>query len=94
MSRIHVSCDLWTSTNDLPILVIILHYVNKKGKVRKTVAAMKDVSGSHTGVNLAEVVMEVIKEWGIQDKQGYFMMDNADNNDTMMKEIAISKGFS
>ena len=91
VSRVHVSCDLWTSTNNLPILVVVFHYITKKGKVRQTVAAMKEVSRSHTGTNLADVVMGVIKEWGIQDNLGYFMMDNADNNDTMMRDIAISK---
>lgn len=52
-------------------------------------AAMREVSGRHTGANLAEVVLEVIKEWEIQDNLGYFMMDNANNNDTMLKDVAI-----
>ncbi len=54
-------------------------------------AAMREVSGSYTGTHLAEVVLEVIKDWGIQNNLGYFMIDNADNNDTMMRDIAISK---
>jgi hypothetical protein len=51
---------------------------------------MREISGKHDGTNLAEAVMEVVKEWNIQSNLGYFMMDNADNNDTMMREIAIS----
>lgn len=86
---VHVSCDLWTSTNDLPILVVILHYVDKKGYTRRNVAAMKEVDGAHTGENLAAVVIEVVTEWNIQGNLGYFMMDNADNNDTMIKTIAL-----
>jgi len=91
-SKIHISCDLWTSTNDLPILVIILYYVDKNGNTRRTVTSMKEVDGSHIGENLSVPVLIVIKEWGIQDNLGYFMMDNAENNDTMMKSIALSKG--
>jgi hypothetical protein len=71
---------------------VILHYVDKKGKTRRNVATMKEVDGSHTGENLSVPALAVIKEWGIQDNLGYFMMDNADNNDTMMKSIALSKG--
>jgi hypothetical protein len=89
ISLIHVSCDLWTSTNHLPIIVVIFHYVSKSGAVHVTVAAMREVSGSHNGRNLADVVMAVVKEWKIQNKLGYFMMDNAENNDTMMKEIGL-----
>jgi hypothetical protein len=90
-SKVHVSTDLWTSTNGLPILVIIFSYITKRGKLRRTVAAMKKVLGSHTGENLAHVVMDVVKEWNIQSNLGYFMMDNAENNDTMMAEIALGK---
>ena len=68
---------------------MIFHYVNKHGKLRKTIAAIREVSGEHTGDNLAEVVMKVIKEWGIQEKLGYFIMDNAPNNDTMIRKIAM-----
>jgi hypothetical protein len=91
-SKIHISCDLWTSTNDLPILVVILHYIDKNGKSRRNVATMEEVDGLHTGENLSVPVLEVIKEWDIQDNLGYFMMDNADNNDTMMASIALGKG--
>jgi len=58
------------------------------------VAAIREISGKHNGENLAAVVMEVIKEWNIQEKLGYFMMDNAENNDTMMKQIALGECFT
>jgi hypothetical protein len=40
---------------------------------------MKEVSGKHSGENLAAVVLQVVKDWEIEDNLGYFMMDNADN---------------
>jgi hypothetical protein len=33
--------------------------------------------------------MQVINDYGIASKVGYFMMDNADNNDTMMEALSI-----
>jgi hypothetical protein len=92
-SKIHISCDLWTSINDLLILVVILYYVDKNTNIRRTVISIKEVDGSYTGENLSVPVLIVIKEWGIQDNLGYFMMDNTENNDTMMKSIALSKGL-
>lgn len=91
LSKIHVSCDLWTSPNGLPILALIFHYLGANKKVRRTVAALRELSGSHTGENLASVVMEVVKDWDIQHKLGYFMMDNASDNDVMIRHVAIGK---
>jgi hypothetical protein len=44
----------------------------------------------HLGQNQAEVIMKVINDYGIASKVGYFMMDNASNNDTMMKALSTS----
>jgi len=38
-------------------------------------------------------MLQVIKEWGIQDNLSYFMIDNTDNNDTIMANIALNKGL-
>jgi hypothetical protein len=34
--------------------------------------------------------MEVIIEWGIASKLRYFNMDNAPNNDVMLRHVSIS----
>jgi hypothetical protein len=45
-----------------------------------------------TGVDLAsEVIIKVIDDWGIVLNIGYFMMDNAPNNDTMIAELSRGK---
>jgi hypothetical protein len=51
--------------------------------------ALKEVIGVHEGKNLASVFMEVIKEWGIASQLGFFVLDNAANNDTMMQHISL-----
>lgn len=52
-------------------------------------AGMKEVSGNKTGENLASIVMEIIKDWEIQSQLGYFMMDNASDNDVMMRHVTL-----
>jgi hypothetical protein len=37
--------------------------------------------------------MRVIEEYGIASKVGYFMMDNAENNETMMRALSSRKLF-
>ncbi|KAI8412223.1 hypothetical protein FOFC_08853 [Fusarium oxysporum] len=42
-SRIHISCDLWTSPNSLAILGVVAHYVTEDGQLEHHVLALKDI---------------------------------------------------
>ena len=86
-SKIHISCDLWTSPNSLAILGIIAHFIDENGKLQKCVLALKDIIGDHSGENLSKAVLMVVQEWGITSNLGFFVMDNASNNDTMMRAL-------
>jgi hypothetical protein len=90
-TKIHISCDLWTSPNTLAIFGIVAHYISEDNVLESSVLAIKEVDGAHEGNNLANIVMEVIKDWGFATKLGYFVMDNASNNDSMMRKLALGK---
>jgi hypothetical protein len=47
----------------------------------------------HTGPSIAAEMLDVIKSYQIQDKIGYFTLDNAKNNDTAMEIIGGELGF-
>lgn len=49
--------------------------------------ALREMDG-HTGVDLAEVVYAVICEYKLEKILGYFVMDNAPDNDTMMTALS------
>jgi hypothetical protein len=89
-SKIHISLDLWTSPNTLAILGITAQFVNQDSKLQSVVLAMKEVEGEHTGGNMAKYVMEVIKDYKIEKQLGYFIMDNADNNDTLIASLSTT----
>lgn len=88
-SRIHISCDLWTSPNCLAILGIVAHYVTEDGQLEHHTLALKDIDSEHNGSHLAAAVLDVVEDWGFASKLGYFMMDNAANNDTMMTSLSL-----
>jgi hypothetical protein len=90
LSDTHIIVDLWSSPNQLPVLGIIAVYVCEDRKMEKSMLALKVVEGAHDRENLSKYVMDVISEWGIASKLGYFNMDNAPNNDTMLKAISLS----
>lgn len=63
-SRIHISCDLWTSLNCLAILGIVSYYVTEDGKLEHYTLALKDIDSEHDGSYLAAAVLDVVEEWG------------------------------
>jgi hypothetical protein len=48
----------------------------------------------HTGENIAAEMLEIIRSFNIEDKVGYFTLDNAGNNDTAMEIIGRELGFN
>jgi hypothetical protein len=88
LSKIHFTVDLWTSPNKLPLLGIIGHYIAESGNLCQSVLGLREIHGRHTGENQALVIMKVIAGFGIDTKLGYFMMDNATNNDTMIAGLS------
>ncbi|KAH7459105.1 hypothetical protein FOMA001_g19259 [Fusarium oxysporum f. sp. matthiolae] len=88
-SRIHISCDLWTSPNSLAILGVVSHYVTEDCQLEHHVLALKDIDSEHDGSHLAVAILKVVDEWGFASKLGYFVMDNAGNNDTMMRSLSL-----
>ncbi|KAK0445062.1 hypothetical protein EV421DRAFT_1708815, partial [Armillaria borealis] len=47
----------------------------------------RELIGRHTGENMAEAVWDTLTLYGLHDKVIAFMIDNATNNDTLMKGI-------
>ncbi|KJZ73349.1 hypothetical protein HIM_07353 [Hirsutella minnesotensis 3608] len=88
-SKIHISCDLWTSPNSLAILGVVAHYVAEDSQLEHHVLALKDIDSEHDGYHLATAILEVVDDWGFASNLGYFVMDNAGNNDTMMRSLSL-----
>jgi hypothetical protein len=83
-SKIHISFDLWSSPNHLAIFGIIAHFISSLGKRITLVLTLKELKEAHTGVHMGVAIQEVLKEWQITKNLGYFQMDNATNNDSMI----------
>jgi len=84
-SRIHISYDLWTSPNHKAMIAIVAHWMSEDYEVKTALLAIREVHGEHTGENIANVVYPVLKEYNIHDRFGYFVGDNATNNDTSVE---------
>ncbi|KAG9381484.1 Dimer-Tnp-hAT domain containing protein [Pyrenophora tritici-repentis] len=64
-------------------------------KLRDLPIALPQLTGAHTGEAMAEVVMAIFKQFEITvGKLGYFVLDNAHNNNTTINTLALQMGFS
>jgi hypothetical protein len=88
-SRINLSFDAWSSPNHLSLLGIVAHWIDEKCELKTALLALRSVEGHH-GYQAAEVIVPVIKSFGIENNVGAFQMDNASNNDTAMSALAAS----
>ena len=70
---------------------IVAHYIAENGALRQSVLSLRELEGQHTSANQAGLIFSVLEEYGILSKVGYFMMDNASNNDTMIEELSTCK---
>jgi hypothetical protein len=86
-SKIHLSFDLWSSPNSLALCGVIAHYVTANLTTRALLLGLKRVQGTHSGENIADAVLKVIREYRIAEKIGCFQADNAGNNDTCIHTI-------
>jgi hypothetical protein len=87
-SHIHISFDGWTSPNHKSFLGIVAHWTDEEYNICSALIGLKEVQTTHEGTNLAEIVMNVFQQYGIVDKIGYFMCDNASNMNTAIEELS------
>ncbi|KAG9387108.1 Dimer-Tnp-hAT domain containing protein, partial [Pyrenophora tritici-repentis] len=80
MSKVHISFDGWTT---------------KLWRAQGLAYCAPQLTGAHTGEAMAEVVMAIFKQFEITvGKLGYFVLDNAHNNNTTINTLALQMGFS
>jgi hypothetical protein len=93
-SKIHILLDMWTSRSLLSLCGIVAHFINDKGRYRSFLLSIPELASQHTGDNIADGVAAIITEFNISDKLGYFILDNALNNDTCIQALGEEFGFN
>ena len=95
LSKIHISFDGWTTKGGRRgFLGIVAHYVSPRGELRDLPIALPQLTGAHTGQQLAKVVLLILEQFGISEATlGWFVLDNASNNDAAIAAIARKFSF-
>ena len=81
ISKIHVSCDVWSSPNGYALAGIAGHFVSHDGKLQSVLLGLKRLQKAHGGEQIAEHIVAVIKQYGFAHRLGVFIGDNVKSND-------------
>ncbi|KAI8416531.1 hypothetical protein FOFC_02842 [Fusarium oxysporum] len=81
---------MWTSSEQKAAYqAIVVHFVDAETRgVAQALLSLREFKGSHNGKLQAKAFLEVVEEYDLRGKVGYFTMDNHDANDTMLDDIA------
>ena len=77
------------SGNDLALLDAIVYFVNSQGDLEEALIYLKEVDRLYSCENLSLHILQAIDDFDITPRLGYFQMDNAPNNDIMLREVSI-----
>jgi hypothetical protein len=90
---IHVSFDGWRSGNRHALYGITCFFRDENSRPCKLVLGVPELRTRHFGHNIAAEILDVLDAYGIQDRIGYFTLDNAESNDKAMEVIGGELGF-
>ena len=85
---IHITCDVWFSSNHLNFLNFVIHFIDDAKISRTLLLSLKKIQNTHNDANMTIIILHTIRNFEFRNKLKYFVMNNVDFNDTMMKIIA------
>lgn len=95
ISKIHISFDGWTTKGGKRgFFGVVAHYATADGVVKDLPIDLPQVTGAHSGERIASCIDNTLKKFRITaSKLGYFMLNNAYNNDAAIKTLGSKYGF-
>ena len=89
-SQMHLSFDIWSAPSWIGIICIWGYWTDDKGQRQRRLLAFRRIYNSHSGENQSEVILQVLEEYEIGQRVGYFVCDNASSNDAAVRLVLRS----
>ena len=86
-SKYSITCDVWTSKNQLSFFGFTIHYIDDNWQMQQDLLAFKYLEGEHDGKSLSVAFIDVLEDFGIADRLLAVTADNASNNSTMLAHV-------
>ncbi|EFQ89716.1 hypothetical protein PTT_13915 [Pyrenophora teres f. teres 0-1] len=95
VSKIHVSFDGWTTKGGKrSFFGVVAHFADAAGIIQDLPIDLPELAGAHTGEAIAKAISMTLSAYGVtSNRVGYFVLDNAANNDTAIAALAREYNF-
>ena len=93
LGQIYIQYDGWKSGNRHALYGITYVFRDSNNRPQKCVLSLPELIERHIGENIAGQIIEIIQEFEINNKLGYFTLDNASNNKTSIEDLGLEFGF-
>ncbi|XP_066362544.1 zinc finger BED domain-containing protein RICESLEEPER 2-like [Miscanthus floridulus] len=84
VSSVCLTSDIWSGNAKEDYIAVVAHYITSDWDLKKSVIGFKLIEVSHNGINIAECISGVLRDWGLLDKVFSVSLDNASSNTTAM----------
>ncbi|KAJ5260978.1 hypothetical protein N7524_008611 [Penicillium chrysogenum] len=92
-AKLSIALDCWTSPFQQAFMAVTCYFIEEDWNYREVLLGFEPLHGTHSGVNLSEVPIELFRKYEITDRALAVTTDNASNNTTMMASIQQSIDF-
>ncbi|KAK4411776.1 putative AC transposase [Sesamum angolense] len=86
--KVSLTTDIWTSEHShVAYCCLIVHFVDDSWELQKKILAFRKMPYPHDGETLFSFMKEMILEWNLDKKLFSIVVDNATNNDVMIRKV-------
>ena len=87
VDNIALTTDLWTSNQTISYMCLVAHFIDKNWNMQCRVLNFVELDPPHSGNVIAQAVFECVAAWKIEDKIISITLDNASNNDVVVRGL-------
>lgn len=94
-AKVSLALDCWTSPFQQAFMAITAYFIDNEWNYRELLLGFEPLHGPHSGRNLSEVLLQLLRERQLLDRIFTVTTDNATNNDTLIRglqEALLSTG--
>jgi hypothetical protein len=89
-AKLSLALDCWTSPFRQAFMAVTGYFLDQDWEYQEILLGFEPLSGTHSGVNLSDVVLRLLHQHNITDRVLAVTTDNASNNNTMISSIRES----
>lgn len=89
-AKLSIALDCWTSPFQQAFMAVTGYFIDDNWNYREILLGFEPLHGTHSGVNLSAVLLDLLQQHEIVDRVLTITTDNASNNSTLMSSIQES----